>query len=157
MARVFTGWNYAQAAPPAGQQLTNFNPGADWTDPMSLVPGYHELGTKNILDNVVLPAAAGYSIATGGTSGTASDPTTALCNAYCNADLDQALDAIFYHPNVGPFICRQLIQRLVKSNPSPAYLYRVVQKFNDDGTARMCAATWRRSSAPSCSTARRAT
>ena len=135
MARVFTGWTWAQAAPPAGKQLTNFSPATDWTDPMTLVPSYHELGTKDVLDNVVLPAAPGYSIATGGTSGTASDPTTALCNTYCNADLDQALDAIFYHPNVGPLVCRELIQRLVKSNPSPAYLYRVVQKFNDDGTS----------------------
>jgi uncharacterized protein (DUF1800 family) len=47
--------------------------------------------------------------------------------------MDVALDSIFYNQNVGPFICRQLIQRLVTSHPSRDYLYRVVQKFNDNG------------------------
>ena len=49
-------------------------------------------------------------------------------------DLKKALDAIFQHPNVGPFIGRQLIQRLVTSNPSPAYVSRVASAFNDNGT-----------------------
>jgi hypothetical protein len=48
--------------------------------------------------------------------------------------LNFALDNIFNHPNVGPFISKQLIQRLVESNPSPGYVYRVAQVFNDDGT-----------------------
>jgi hypothetical protein len=48
-------------------------------------------------------------------------------------DLDQALDDIFLHPNVGPFVGRQLIQRLVTSNPSPAYVARVARAFADDG------------------------
>src|ERR1700680_3021068 len=47
-------------------------------------------------------------------------------------DLDAALDLVFHHPNVGPFICRQLIQRLVTSNPSPAYVYRCSQTFAND-------------------------
>ncbi|MGV6815635.1 MAG: DUF1800 family protein [Thiotrichales bacterium] len=49
-------------------------------------------------------------------------------------DLDNALDIIFNHPNVGPFISRQLIQRLVTSNPSPAYVERVAAVFNDNGS-----------------------
>jgi hypothetical protein len=49
------------------------------------------------------------------------------------ASLDAALDRIFNHPNVGPFIGRQLIQRFVVSNPSPAYVARVAQAFNDNG------------------------
>jgi uncharacterized protein (DUF1800 family) len=49
------------------------------------------------------------------------------------ASLSQALDAIFAHANVGPFIGRQLIQRLVCSNPSPAYVARVAAVFNNDG------------------------
>ena len=63
-------------------------------------------------------------------------PDSSLTNydIYCSYDLEQALDSIFYHPNVGPFICRQLIQRLVMSNPSRDYVYRVTQVFNDDGT-----------------------
>jgi uncharacterized protein (DUF1800 family) len=47
--------------------------------------------------------------------------------------LKTALDALFAHPNVGPFFCRQMIQRLVTSNPSPAYVARVSAAFNDDG------------------------
>ncbi|MGZ4984943.1 MAG: DUF1800 family protein, partial [Chthoniobacterales bacterium] len=46
------------------------------------------------------------------------------------------IDTMFNNSSVGPFICRQLIQRLVSSNPSSGYLYRVVQKFNDDGSAQ---------------------
>ena len=53
---------------------------------------------------------------------------------YCSQDLETALDSIFNNQNVGPFICRQLIQRLVTSNPSRDYLYRVAQVFNDNGT-----------------------
>ena len=48
------------------------------------------------------------------------------------SDLDLALDNIFNHPNVGPFIARRLIQRLVTSNPNPAYIARVAGVFNDD-------------------------
>ena len=50
------------------------------------------------------------------------------------ADLKMELDALFNHPNTGPFICRQLIQHLVTSNPSPAYVYRVAQVFANNGT-----------------------
>ncbi|MGH8403391.1 MAG: DUF1800 family protein, partial [Gammaproteobacteria bacterium] len=50
------------------------------------------------------------------------------------SDLGFALDNIFHHPNVGPFISKQLIQRLVTSNPSPAYVQRVATVFNNDGT-----------------------
>ncbi len=48
-------------------------------------------------------------------------------------DLANVLDNVFHHPNVGPFIGKQLIQRLVTSNPSPAYVARVAQAFADDG------------------------
>lgn len=50
-----------------------------------------------------------------------------------NAARKMALDAIFNHPNVGPFLGKQLIQRLVTSNPSPAHIYRVAAAFNDNG------------------------
>jgi uncharacterized protein (DUF1800 family) len=49
-------------------------------------------------------------------------------------DLTLALDAIFAHPNVAPFFSRQLIQRLVTSNPSPAYVARVAGVFSNDGS-----------------------
>ena len=60
--------------------------------------------------------------------------STSTNDAYCSQDLEQAMDSIFNNQNVGPFICRQLIQRLVTSNPSRDYVYRVAQVFNDDGT-----------------------
>ena len=50
-----------------------------------------------------------------------------------NTALNAALDILFAHPNVGPFVSRQLIQRLVTSNPSPAYVERVAAVFNNDG------------------------
>lgn len=48
--------------------------------------------------------------------------------------LSVALDRLFNHPNVGPFFSRQMIQRLVTSNPSPAYVARVAAAFNDNGS-----------------------
>ena len=48
-------------------------------------------------------------------------------------DFEDAIDNLFYHPNVGPFICYRLIQRLIKSNPSPGYVRRVSQIFDDNG------------------------
>lgn len=48
--------------------------------------------------------------------------------------LKMALDTLFNHPNVGPFFGRQMIQRLVTSNPSPAYVKRVAAAFNDNGS-----------------------
>ena len=50
-----------------------------------------------------------------------------------SADLANAIDSIFMHPNVGPFIGRQLIQKLVTGSPSPAYVARVAAVFNDNG------------------------
>jgi uncharacterized protein (DUF1800 family) len=50
-----------------------------------------------------------------------------------DSDVTLALDTLFNHPNVGPFIGKQLIQRLVSSNPSPAYVARVAAVFNDNG------------------------
>jgi hypothetical protein len=49
-------------------------------------------------------------------------------------DLQGALDNVFNHPNVGPFVSNQLIQHLVTSNPSPAYIQRVASVFNDNGS-----------------------
>ena len=101
---------------------------------MVMVKNYHELGTKNLLDNVVLPPAVGYNYPLAATPGSQADTTTAAYDNYCQGDLTAGLNSIFNHPNVGPFISRELIQRLVESNPSPAYVYRIAQVFNDDGT-----------------------
>lgn len=122
-ASVFTGWTYNQANQANGRLPTNFFPPSDYVDPMVLVPNHHELGTKLLLDNAVLPQAWGSQ----------ADPNSTNFDAYGLRDFEAALDSIFYHQNFGPFICRQLIQRLVTSNPSRDYVYRVTQAFNDNG------------------------
>ena len=78
---------------------------------MQMFDAEHEPGTKTLLNGTVV--AAGQ---------------TGL------QDVDAAIDNLFNHPNVGPFIGRQLIQRLVTSNPSPAYVERVARAFNGDAT-----------------------
>ncbi|HJX29304.1 MAG TPA: DUF1800 family protein, partial [Thermoanaerobaculia bacterium] len=107
-AQVFTGWTFA------GQDQTKdwrfYWPEEDWRQPMESWLWHHSTGSKRLLDGVVLPA--GQS---------------------AQADLEAALDNIFQHPNVGPFFCRQMIQRLVTSNPSPAYVYRCAQAFANNG------------------------
>jgi uncharacterized protein (DUF1800 family) len=123
LAAVFTGWSYWQPNQANGRLPTNFNPPANYTNAMVLVPSHHDLGTKRLLDNVVLPQAWGAQ----------TFSTNSAFDAYCSQDLELALDSIFYNQNVGPLICRELIQRLVTSNPSRDYLYRVVQAFNDNG------------------------
>jgi hypothetical protein len=106
-SRVFTGWNFA--ASPA-QGVPNY------TDPMALNPANHDGGAKLVLNGVTLPAVSRVT----------ADSAT--------KDLNDALDNIFEHPNVGPFIGRNLIQHLVTSNPSPAYISRVTAAFNDNGS-----------------------
>ena len=125
-ARVFTGWNWA--CPSTNPTCTfantrvesfyvaNFNQ----VKPMQLYAEQHEAGTKQLLNysgvtlpNGLMPANQGGA-----------------------KDLADALDNIFNHPNVGPFISKQLIQRLVTSNPSRAYVQRVAERFNNDGSGR---------------------
>ncbi len=45
-----------------------------------------------------------------------------------------ALDTLYNHPNAGPFFAKQMIQRLVTSNPSPGYVSRITDKFNNNGS-----------------------
>ncbi|MBK8096513.1 MAG: DUF1800 domain-containing protein [Planctomycetes bacterium] len=59
--------------------------------------------------------------------------TTFAAGRTARQDLEQALDLLANHANVGPFLGRQLIQRLVTSNPSPAYVARVARVWADDG------------------------
>jgi hypothetical protein len=122
-ASVFTGWNYFQANQANGRLPSNWYPSANYTNHMVLVPSHHELGSKLVLDNVMLPPAWG-----------AQAVASTNNDAYCSQDLELALNSIYNNPNVGPFICRELIQRLVTSDPSRDYVYRVAQVFNNDGT-----------------------
>ena len=106
-AHVYTGWTYAGA--PSFPQARQNN--ANQVIPMQLYPNFHDTGAKAVLNGVVIPA---------GQTG--------------DQDLADALDNIFSHPNVGPFIAIRLIQRLVTSNPSPAYVDRVASVFNNNGS-----------------------
>lgn len=121
---VFTGWNYGQTNQGNGRLPTQWYPASNFTNDMTLVPARHDVGAKRLLDNVVLPPALGAQ----------TNSALVEYDGYGIIELERAHDAIFAHPNVGPFICRQLIQRLVTSHPSRDYVYRVVQAFNDNGS-----------------------
>ncbi|MDF3013353.1 MAG: putative lipoprotein [Cellvibrio sp.] len=106
LARVFTGWNMA-----------TIKMWWEWTEsgaseilPMKSFDNYHDFNAKTLFGDKSIPA-----------------------NKTPEQDIDAALDIIFAHANVAPFISKQLIQRLVTSNPSPAYVTRVANVFNDNG------------------------
>jgi len=106
LARVFTGLNFVRSDRCGGEI---------GCAPMAMVPDRHFWGEKRFLRTVV-PAQT-------------SDRTAAAADR----ELRSTLDLIAGHANVAPFISRQLIQRMVTSNPSPAYVDRVAQVFNDNG------------------------
>ena len=131
-AHVFTGWDYGYD----GAFRTSIGAAGDWDRQMREVPVRHFTGPKRLLNNEVLPGIAtlgGQPLDPYGTH-TANLYNQSVYEQLPAQELDAAHDILFNHPNVGPFICRQLIQRLVTSNPSRDYLYRVVQKFNDNGS-----------------------
>ena len=113
-ANVFTGWNYAGAATFAQARRTL----ANQVQPMQAYPEQHSPLAKKLLQ---YPGATKPSLPAG------QSP---------QQDLADALDNIANHPNVGPFISKQLIQKLVTSNPSPAYVGRVAAVFANDGSGR---------------------
>jgi uncharacterized protein (DUF1800 family) len=119
-AHTYTGWKWACAAgSPATCTFASTRATlANQSLPMQPFPEQHDTGAKQLL---AYSGAAKTGIPAGQTPA---------------QDLKDALDNVFDHPNVGPFISRQLIQKLVTSNPSPAYVQRVAAKFNDDGTGR---------------------
>ena len=102
LARAFTGWTYPTQP---GSTLQKHNP-PDWLGPMEALDSNHDMVSKTLLNGTTLPAGQ-----------------TAV------ADLNGALDNIFNHPNLPPFISKQLIQHLVMSNPRAAYIKRVADIF----------------------------
>ena len=114
-AKVFTGWSFANvgnnftAQPPdtkpSGAADTN-----GWLNPVVAYENFHDESAKAVIDGTI---PAGQT---------------------AEQDLSAMLDQLFNDANTGPFFCRQLIQRLVTSNPSPGYVYRVAQVFANDGT-----------------------
>lgn len=107
-AKIFTGLTWGNGLAfgqgPQGE--------LSYTMPMQMKNAWHEPGTKTLLNGMVVPNR---------------NPVNG------NADVQDAIDNLFNHPNVGPFIGRQLIQRMVTSNPSPEYIGRVASAFNDNG------------------------
>jgi len=108
--RVFTGWNFATAL---GAGITN------WRDPMAPRGGQnHDAGAKTLLNGFSVPAC--------------SSPNGTANIACAQSDMSAVMTHLANHPNVGPFLSKQLIQHLVTSNPSPAYVERVARVFNND-------------------------
>ncbi len=103
LARIFTGWTFGDgSASTIPRRLAREN----YRVPMEAVPAYHDVTEKMFLGRQF---PAGQS---------ASD------------DLEQALDTLFNHPNMAPFVSRQLIQQLVTSNPSPGYVADIAAVFS---------------------------
>lgn len=127
-AKVFTGWTYAVlgaennfgATPRNPADLLAPDPTNAWLNPMRYFDAQHDKTVKRV---VSLQQSA---LAT-------ATPTVIPANQTGPQDLKILLDTLFNHPNTGPFVCKQLIQRLVTSNPSPGYVYRVAQVFANDG------------------------
>ena len=121
LAHIFTGWgpHYDPANPPrwnnGAGDVANRNDwflyGYDALREMSYYPDFHDNQERVILGGHIIPA---------GTDGVDR--------------MRQALDTIFQHPNTGPFMARQLIQKFVTANPSPGYIARVASVFNDNGS-----------------------
>jgi uncharacterized protein (DUF1800 family) len=108
MAKALTGWTYPVA--PGATAKTN-NP-AYYVGQMYAVESEHDTSAKAIFGGITIPS--------GQTAG---------------ADLDSVLDALMQQKTMAPFVCQQLIQHLVTSNPSPAYIQRVSNVFLDNGSA----------------------
>lgn len=112
LAKVFTGMSWYHTSPTA----TTFAGGNAHSDravrPMIFYPAFHSVSSKSFLGTTI-PASTTVDMA---------------------GELKTALDTLFRHPNVGPFIATRLIQQLVTSNPAPAYVARVAAVFNDNGS-----------------------
>lgn len=114
LAKVFTGLSWYHPTPTNSTFFGGSRDAQSYTRPMIGYANYHSTSAKAFLGTTI-PAS-----------------TTATVNV--DAEMNTALDTLFNHPNVGPFISKQLIQRLVTSNPSPAYVGRVAAIFNNNGS-----------------------
>ena len=126
-AHVFTGWKWQECADANPTQFwiwTYCGPseetrsGSGWRAPMLNIEYQHDSEAKTLLAYGGLNDSNRFVLPAGGSA---------------PQDLESALDILAGHPNVAPFISKQLIQRLVSSNPSPQYVARVSAVFNDDG------------------------
>jgi uncharacterized protein (DUF1800 family) len=104
LALAFTGWTFNTSNGPPQNPNPNFYPG-----PMVPLPAYHDTSSKTFLGQTI------------------------SANQTMQKDIDDAIEIIFNHQNVAPFISVRLIRALVTSNPSPAYIARISAVFNDNG------------------------
>ncbi len=112
--QIFTGWTLCEVT---GATCPNRTAGApNYKDPMILNQNNHDVTAKTLLN---YPNAVNPTIA---------------ANQNGLTELNQALDNIFYHPNVAPFVSRYLIQQMVTSDPTPAYVGRIAAVFNNNGS-----------------------
>ena len=123
--KVFTGWTQCNNG--LLPQCSGAVPGIqNYVDPMMVSnPNNHDLTEKSLFS---YPGAPNPTIAA-----CSNCTTDAARVAYATESLNKTLDNIFNHPNVGPFIGKLLIQHLVMSDPSPAYVSRVAAAFNNNG------------------------
>ena len=113
LAKVFTGLSAGRAGQfskpdrPVNFGFDRYN--TDFSTPMAMFEEWHELGGKSFLNLYIPSGQKGMK------------------------DIEMAIDYIYKHPNVGPFIGKQLIQKIVTSNPSPSYIKKVAETFNNNG------------------------
>jgi uncharacterized protein (DUF1800 family) len=132
-AKVFTGWAYTNKrndffTDPSGDsgsywgqgRIPYFPPENGRLQPLKNYEAYHDTTEKRVISLQQLPPREGA-------------PTVIPANQSAAADLKALLDALCNHPNTGPFISKQLIKRLVTSNPSTGYVFRVASVFANNG------------------------
>ncbi len=127
LTKVLTGWD--RCTNTTAGVCPNLVVGVDnYIDPMLLNSGNHDLTAKTLL---TYPGSTTTNIAAcPGVCTSVADRT-----AYANASLEQAMDNIYNHPNVGPFVSKNLIQQMVTSDPTPAYVGRIAAVFNANRTS----------------------
>ncbi len=111
-AKVFTGLMWGDRDPIPSQFFKNKKTYKSYTYDMQMLNDMHEPGEKYLLNDFVVPNR---------------DPVDG------DADIQDALDNIYNHQNVGPFLAKRLIQRLVTSNPSASFIDKIANVFNDNG------------------------
>ncbi len=130
-AQVFTGLGYGYGTYDSGTGTytagtsTNPNGSLKFQVPMRMAPSQHDRSSKVLLNGLVITNPYGSN---------AAFPTSLAGEAAANAEIDTALNGLFNHQSCPPFIVQRLIQRFVKSNPSKAYVSRVVQVFKNNGS-----------------------
>jgi uncharacterized protein (DUF1800 family) len=124
--KVFTGWRDCRPADLNAVCPDASANGPDYKDPMSLNPNNHDVTAKTLLS---YPGVTNQNVAA------CAGCTAAQIYTYAYASLNQALDNIYNHPNVAPFVSKLLIQQLVTSDPTPAYVGRVAAVFNANRTS----------------------